>query len=71
LNGSQLLSIFNIVNIEYHDKISKLLDFSFLSIHNKRIKDIKADQMFTGRLSVLKDPELKRRVIAMVDYLSQ
>jgi hypothetical protein len=27
--------------------------------------------MYTGRLSIVKDPELKRRIIAMVDYLSQ
>jgi hypothetical protein len=25
----------------------------------------------TGRLAIIKDPELKMRVIAMVDYLSQ
>nr|ADO60928.1 putative RNA-dependent RNA polymerase [Grapevine associated narnavirus-1] len=26
---------------------------------------------YTGKLSIVKDPELKRRVIAMVDYHSQ
>jgi hypothetical protein len=32
---------------------------------------IPQDKMHTGKLSIVKDPELKLRIIAMVDYQSQ
>lgn len=71
LNGSQLKNIFQLVNIDFHDYLSKYLDFVYLGVLNPICKDIKDDQMFTGKLAIIKDPELKRRIIAMVDYLSQ
>jgi len=71
LNGDQLKYIFQIVNVDFHDFLSKYLDFIYLDVFNPICKDVPADKMYTGKLAIIKDPELKRRIIAMVDYLSQ
>jgi len=71
LNGDQLKYIFQLVNIDFHDFLNKYLDFIYLDVFNPICKDVSEDQMYTGKLAIIKDPELKRRIIAMVDYLSQ
>jgi len=60
-----------IINESYWPNICLILTFSFSHLTQPFMSKINAQMVYTGKLAVVNDPELKRRVIAMVDYLSQ
>lgn len=75
LNAKQLRYIFILIGETFFNKYIGPL-YSFMKHHNISIPNgSKDEQVFdhrnTGRLSIVKDPECKMRVIAIVDYLSQ
>jgi len=62
------------INKEYHDNIYKMLFLAYSYIGSFLIERFKLNvekSKYSGKLSIINDPELKSRVIAMVDYLSQ
>lgn len=63
-----LQSIFNIVG-SYHETLSSWYKTAWENDFKSEGK--KEWEMINGKLSIVKDPELKLRVIAMVDYHSQ
>lgn len=69
LSYNLLQNIYNIVG-DYGESLSKLYTFSFNYINDNKVT-IKDGKFVNGKLGVIKDPELKRRVIAMVDYTTQ
>nr|WLK77421.1 RNA-dependent RNA polymerase [Suillus luteus mitovirus 4] len=67
LDYNLLQCIYNIVG-DYGSNIDQLYKTSF---EKYNLFKIKSYNWCNGKLSIVKDPELKRRVIAMVDYTSQ
>nr|UPW42073.1 MAG: putative RNA dependent RNA polymerase [Beijing sediment mito-like virus 7] len=70
LNSHQLNWMLGLVNKEYWKSI---LSLRFLNLVAKPtlIFNEKKEHLYTGKLAIVNDPELKRRIIAMVDYQSQ
>jgi hypothetical protein len=71
LSGDQIRWILKIVDKNFVNNIMKMVVLAWV---NKKLPfqfNVKDHHQHTGRLSIIKDPELKMRVIAMVDYLSQ
>lgn len=71
LSGDQIRWILGLVNKDFVNSIMKMIVLAWV---NKKLPfqfKIKDHHQHTGRLAIVKDPELKMRVIAMVDYLSQ
>jgi hypothetical protein len=71
LNHNQINLILGMVQEEFKANISFILTLAFTSIVQPFIKRINKTMIYTGKLAIVKDPELKMRIIAMVDYLSQ
>jgi len=61
----------NMVNEEFKASVAILLTVSFSRLVQPFINKINDKMIYTGKLAIINDPELKFRVIAMVDYLSQ
>jgi hypothetical protein len=59
--------------VEFHDRIEEILLLSRNPVMQslKKKVDSSERQNSLGRFAIIDDPELKFRVIAMVDYLSQ
>jgi hypothetical protein len=68
LSYPQLQCIFNLVG-SYHETISSWYKTAWENSFKSEGK--KEWEMINGKLSIVKDPELKMRVIAMVDYQTQ
>lgn len=74
LNLNQINWILGMINKEYHNSIYKILFLAYSFIGTFLIEkfNLKIEKSkYSGKLAIIKDPELKMRVIAMVDYLSQ
>jgi len=71
LNANQLSWIFKIINPEYHHRISKMICLAFMGSNLLNPDNSDIGLGYSGKLAIIKDPELKLRVIAMEDYLSQ
>lgn len=73
LNPDQISWIYAMVNKDYHLNLDKLLflAYNYINPFLHRFNLDLSKAIFSGKLSIIKDPELKLRVIAMVDYLSQ
>jgi hypothetical protein len=69
LNYTQQQYIINIIGDYYSKWFAPLYTSSFNNLDT--MPERKKDSNFTGKLSIVKDPELKRQVIAMVDYTTQ
>jgi hypothetical protein len=69
LNYTQQQYIINIIGEYYSKWFAPLYTSSFNNLD--MMPERKKNSNFTGKLSIVKDPELKRRVIAMVDYTTQ
>jgi len=70
LNSKQLQWILGMVNRDFWKSILSLRFISYVNNIVSPIK-LKPNKHYTGKLSIVKDPELKMRIIAMVDYQSQ
>lgn len=71
LTPSQKRWIYELVDKDYRLKIMKIIYLSYLSGIIPRFKTEDNVSLPVGKLAIIKDPELKFRIIAMVDYLSQ
>jgi hypothetical protein len=59
------------VQEDFKEKVGFILTLAFSFLVQPFIQKINDTMVYTGKLAIVKDPELKMRVIAMVDYLSQ
>jgi hypothetical protein len=71
LSPNQLSWIYRIINPEYHDRINKIICLAFMGSNFLDPGSTDQGLGYSGKLAIIKDPELKLRVIAMEDYLSQ
>lgn len=70
LGRESLSYIFGMVNKTYWKRITEMLALSYLNLIPDKFKD-SSSYKYIGKVAIIKDPELKLRIIAMVDYLSQ
>lgn len=71
LSPSQKRWIYELVDKDYRLNIMKIIYLSYLSGIIPRFKTEDNVSLPVGKLAIINDPELKFRIIAMVDYLSQ
>jgi len=71
LTDDQIKWIFNLTNKGFHGSLNKIFMYSRSHLTNYLFDPNNLKCQYTGKLGLVKDPELKLRVIAMVDYLSQ
>jgi hypothetical protein len=69
LNYTQQQYIINIIGDYYSKWFAPLYTSSFNNLDT--MPERKKDSNFTGKLSIVKDPDKKTRLIPMVDYTTQ
>jgi len=69
IQASSLTYMINILKDQANDLLKPVLELVWKD--HRTFKFIKNNPITTGKLSIVEDPELKMRVIAMVDYYSQ